>query len=310
MLPRSPTGRLLAGLLSLALVTTTACGQHRPPTTAPAPAWLVTTHSGDDVLTVSADGHVGVLVGPNAGGLDGARGIVVGPGGDLFVATSKKGHGAVLRFARDGTFKGRFATGTADRMVRPYGLAFDAAGDLYVSAQDDDAVSRFDGKTGAFRDTFVPAGTGGLKTVRGITFMPGGDLLVASRDTHEVLRYDGRTGAARGAFVTRHSGGLSKPIQVHYGPDGNLYVGSSGTGAVLRYDGRTGASRGTFAAGGGLDVPSGFAWSAADGDLYVEGRLSNQLLRFDGRTGAFRAVVAHGGQVDQPEFLLPWPKWK
>ena len=287
---------------------TAARGQHGPPpTTAPAPAWLMTTHSGNDVLTVSADGRVSVLVPPEAGGLDGARGLAVGPGGDLFVASSKKGRSRVLRFARDGSFKGEFTAGTADRMVHPYGLAFDAAGDLYVSGQDDDAVSRFDGKTGAFRDTFVPAGTGGLKTIRGIVFMPGGDLLVASRDTHEVLRYDGRTGVARGAFVTRKSGGLSKPIQVHYGPDGQLYVGSSGTSAVLRYDGRTGAFVDRFASGGGLDAPSGFAFSPADGDLYVEGRLSNQLLRFDGRTGAFKAVVAHGGDVDQPEYLLPWP---
>ena len=293
-------------LLALLLLTTAAA-----PTTAPsaptAPAWLLTTHSGNDVLTMSADGRVGVLVRPGAGGLDGARAVVAGPGGDLFVASSRNDRSQVLRFGRDGTFKGVFASGGG--LVHPYGLAFSPAdGDLFVSGQDDDAVSRYDGKTGAFKATFVPHGAGGLKTVRGITFGPDGNLYVASRDTHEVLRYDGRTGKSMGAFVTRKAGGLAKPIQVHFGPDGALYVGSSGTSAVLRYDGRTGQFRDAFVhdKAGGLDAPSGFAFSPVDGDLYVESRLGNQVLRYDGHTGAFKAAVATGGVVDQPEYLLPW----
>ena len=306
--------------LSAVLSTLAATTQ---PVMPPAGGWLLTTHSGNDVLTLSADGRVGTLVAAGTGGLDGARGVVVGPGGDLFVASSRKDDSQVLRFGRDGTFKGVFATGGG--LVHPYGLAFGPAdgngdaggdgrgGDLFVSGQDDDAVSRYDGRTGAFKATFVPAGTGGLRAVRGITFGPagttGGDLFVASRDTHEVLRYDGRTGRPKGAFVTRKSGGLSKPIQVHFGPDGALYVGSSGTNAVLRYDGRTGAFRGTFvhAGDGGLAAPSGFAFSPTDGDLYVESRLSDKVLRYDGHTGAFKGQLAGGGAVAQPECLLPWP---
>ena len=290
-----------------------AAGPVIAPSTAPAPAWLLTTHSGDDVLTMTADGRVGVLVPPGTGGLAGARGLVVGPGGDLFVASSKKARSEVLRFGPDGAFKGVFASGGG--LVHPYGLAFGPSaaaggggGDLFVSGQDDDAVSRYDGNTGAFKGTFVPAGAGGLRTVRGITFGPDGDLYVASRDTHEVLRFDGRTGRPKGPFVSRRAGGLSKPIQVHFGPDGDLYVGSSGTGQVLRYDGHTGRFSGVFvtAGDGGLAAPSGFAFSPVDGDLYVESRLSDRVLRYDGHTGRFKTAVTRGGAVEQPEYLLPW----
>ena len=47
------------------LVAVAAAPASRPAT----PAWLMTTHSGNDVLTVSADGRVGHLVEPRAGGL-------------------------------------------------------------------------------------------------------------------------------------------------------------------------------------------------------------------------------------------------
>ena len=310
-------------LISAALVLSTAavasCGaghDAKPdgPATGPA-AWLVTTHSGNDVLTLTADGHAAVLVAKDAGGLAGARGVAVGPGGDLFVASSEERKGRILRFARDGTPRGVFAAGGG--MAHPYEAEFGPAGDLFVSGQDDDAVSRYDGKTGQFKDTFVPAGSGGLDHVRGFTFAPGpdgtvggGDLLVASRDTDEVLRYDRRTGKPKGAFVAAKAGDRSKPTQAHFGPDGNLYVGSSGTHAVLRYDGRTGAFVDAFvpAGSGGLKAPAGFAFSAADGDLYVASRLSDQILRYDGHTGKFKAVVAAGEDLKTPEFLVPLGK--
>ena len=274
------------------------------------PAWLVTTHSGNDVLGIDRDGQIGTpLVAPKSGGLEGARGFTIGPGGDLFVACSQNAKSQILRYSISGEFKVVFAQGGG--LVHPYEPAFGPEGDLYVTGQDNDAVFRYDGATGAFKSVFVAANSGGLKNVRGLTFGPDKNLYVASRDTHAVLRFDGKTGALIDSFVAPSSGGLARPIQVHFGPDGNLYVGSLGLHAVLRYDGKTGKFIDTFVAAksGGLNAPSGFAFSKVDGDFYVASRLSSQILRYDGKTGAFKSIfVPTAPELENPEYLLPWPE--
>ena len=42
----------------------------------------------------------------------------------------------------------------------PHGLAFGPDGHLYVASAGNDRVLRYNGTTGAFADTIVPAGTG------------------------------------------------------------------------------------------------------------------------------------------------------
>jgi hypothetical protein len=106
-------------------------------------------------------------------------------------------------------------------------MAFGPDGDLYVANSfANDAISggilRYDGKTGAFLDTFIAPGAGGLIKPLSLIFGPGGDLFVGSADTfsHQlakpsststVLRYDGTTGEFLGTFVTTDSGGLRDP---------------------------------------------------------------------------------------------------
>ena len=269
--------------------------------------WLVTTHSGNDVLAFDDHGHEHTLVPAGAGGLKGSRGVTVGPGGDLFVACSADDKSEILRYTRTGKPLGVFALGGG--LVHPYEAEFGPDGNLYVSGQDNDAVTRYDGRTGRFIDVVVKPGLGGLQTVRGITFAPDGTLLVASRDTHNVLRFDPKDDRFLGEFVTHKSGGLNKPIQLHFGHDGDLYVGSSGNNAILRYDGKTGKPLGAFveSGSGGLRAPSGFAFSPVDGDLYVASRLSNQVLRYSGKTGKFKGefLPATTAGLVNPEFLFP-----
>ena len=103
-------------------------------------------------------------------------------------------------------------------------IAATAYADLLVTSID--GVLRYDEKTGAFIDAFVPRGSGGLDIPLGVVFGPDSNLYVASAGTDSVLRYDGKTGAFIDAFVSRGSGGLDLPRGVVFGPDGNLYVSS------------------------------------------------------------------------------------
>ncbi len=269
--------------------------------------WLITTHSGDDVLLY--DDHAKSLqvhVSPGSGGLSGARGLTFGPDGDLFVCSAGKFNWAILRYRHTGQFKNSFASGGG--LVHPYQGIFGPDGQFYVSGQDNDGVVWFDGKTGKAKGSFVIPGTGGLQSIRGIAFHPDGDLLAAGRDNNAILRYNGKTGQFKGFFVPAKRGKLDRPIQLHYGPDGYLYVGSSGNNRVLRFDGRTGQFLDTFVKhkAGGLKRPSGFAWGPKN-DLYVASRESNQILRYDGTTGKFKEVVLdhkHDKRLRNPEFLL------
>ena len=78
---------------------------------------------------------------------------------------------------------------------------FGADGHLYVGSAGNNSVLRFRGpleaNSGAFIDTFVPSGSGGISWIpaAGLQIGPSGDLFVSSRDTSSVLRFSGATGA-------------------------------------------------------------------------------------------------------------------
>jgi sugar lactone lactonase YvrE len=184
----------------------------------------------------------------NDGGLKHPSYMVFGPDGDLYVAAAFEG--AIYRYdGATGAFKGLFVTAASGGLDAPAGMVFGPDGHLYVASanwfinghfRDGDfppgAVLRFQGPLdptpGAFMDTFVAAGGGGLANPNGILFGPNGDLYVASSvqsgtsgsliaepGTSQVLRYHGPNSANAGApdpapgqsgatFVPPDSGGL------------------------------------------------------------------------------------------------------
>jgi DNA-binding beta-propeller fold protein YncE len=269
--------------------------------------WLITTHSGSDVLRYDDQTKsLTVLVAPGAGGLDQARGITLGPRGDLLVCSAASSNWAILRYDLTGKSQGTAAAGAG--LEHPYQCLVGPQGDLFVSGQGNNAVLRYDGRTGEAKDVFVKPGAGGLDAIRGIAFHPSGDLLVAGRDNDAVLRYDGTTGQFKGEFVPKKDSKLDRPVQLHYGPDGNLYVSSSRNNSIVRFDGQTGRFIDVFVKhkAGGLDRPSGFAWGP-DGDLYVASRESDQVLRYHGKSGKFKEVLLSSDQdkrIREPEFIL------
>jgi streptogramin lyase len=78
----------------------------------------------------------------------------------------------------------------------PGGLTFGADGNLYV-ADFGQGILRFNGNTGAYMDTFIPAGRGGLSQLSGFVFGPDGNLYVSSLSSNAVSRFEGGTGTYR-----------------------------------------------------------------------------------------------------------------
>ena len=87
-------------------------------------------------------------------------------------------------------------------------MTFGPDGNLYV-ANFNNNISRFNGKTGAFIDTFVPVGSGGLNDPVKPIFGPDGNLYVSGLKSNNVLRYNGKTGAFIDTFVPAGKGGLN-----------------------------------------------------------------------------------------------------
>jgi hypothetical protein len=97
---------------------------------------------------------------------------VFGADGSLYVPDWQTPN--VKRFApTTHAFVGNFIS---DPAVTPVGLAFAPSGDLLVlndpGVAGSDTVRRYDGTTGAFLDTLVPAGSGGLGRGSAILLSP------------------------------------------------------------------------------------------------------------------------------------------
>lgn len=171
---------------------------------------------------------------------------------------------------------------------------------LLVCSYNTNSVLRYRGSTGAFIDSFVPAGSGGLVAPGGLTFGPDGNLYASSNDpNNQILRFNGQTGAFIDAFVPSGTGGLNGPTYLIFGPDGNLYVSNFSGHNVLRFNGTTGAFIDVFASGGSPANPQGLAFGP-DGNLYLADEV--RVLEYNGMTGAFMKVFvpAGSGGLNEP----------
>ena len=136
---------------------------------------------------------------------------------------------------------------------------------LYIGDQGDpndlhdDTVKRFDAKTGAYVDTFVAPGAGGLNGPRGLIFRNPGALMVAGQNPCEdcdengnVLRFNGKTGQFIDATVA------ATDLDAPYAPrgmvlqDNTLFVANvqldanTDVGSIERYDVNSGKYLGSL----------------------------------------------------------------
>jgi hypothetical protein len=195
--------------------------------------------------------------------------------------------------------------------------------DWYVASGATNSVLQYDGNTGAFVGTVVPAGSSGLQNPWGLILGPDGKLYVAGRNSDNILTYDPATQVV--AEFIPAGNGLWAPVGMTFGADGQLYVANSDRGVadtslnqdqVLRFAGPGGGPNqeppGTFigvfvAAGSGgadaLDNPNQLAFYGEH--LYVTNTRRNSVNRYNGETGTFDQVFvgSQAGGLSVPNYL-------
>ena len=173
--------------------------------------------------------------------------------------------------------------------VKPTGLAFDSAGNLYV-ASDDPAgytIQKFtpDGTVSIFADS-------GLSLPSAIVFDEAGNLFVANPRNNTIEKF---TPDGIGTEFANQADGLHQPVGLAFDTAGNLYVsnasgGPTGDGSIEKF---TPNGVGSVFTDTGVQVPFGLAFDSA-GNLYVSNNLISTIEKFS-PTGQDLGVFANTG---------------
>lgn len=103
-----------------------------------------------------------------SGGLNAPRTVVFSPDGQRMLVSSWR-NGLILEYSvGSGAFIGQFGPGVNRITGMAYGLDDGPNNNLYTTSDQDNSVLRLNANTGAFVETFVPSGSGGLN---GATFI-------------------------------------------------------------------------------------------------------------------------------------------
>jgi sugar lactone lactonase YvrE len=238
-----------------------------------------------------------------ASGLNGPWGVAVGPDGNFYVASlglhtilKVTPAGAVTTFAgTSGVPGGADGNGTSASFDLPAGVAFDHAGNLYVS----ELAGRIRKITPAGDvSTLVPAGSG-LGPVYTLAVDDGGVVYVPDIDNSKVwqVQPDGSLGTFAGSGTQGSADGpaasaeFNGPIGIALGRDGAVYVSdiwgnelrriANGTVTTIAGTTTSGNADGPATTGATLYGPMGMAF-AADGTLYFSDYFGS-LIRKLGR---------------------------
>jgi DNA-binding beta-propeller fold protein YncE len=180
----------------------------------------MTTHAYVDTIISGSN-----LNGPTGLTFDSSNNILVG----------NFNNSTVTKYSSSGAFLSTLVTAGSGGMSGPdVGITIGPDGKLYVPSFDSGAVLRYNASTGAFLDTFIPAGgVGAMSQPRTILFRDN-KVWVTSDNGNKALRY-GLDGSFVDTFVTPGSGGLSGASGMAFGDDGLLYVSSWRNSRVIKY---------------------------------------------------------------------------
>jgi hypothetical protein len=228
----------------------------------------------------------------------GAGELALDRSGNVYVANEN----TVRAFSPSGKDLGVFVSAG---LSEPFGLAFDATGNLFVSNGGDNTVREFS-PTG--QELGVVVSLLGIGCPSGLAVDRTGNLLVADLCRSQILAFS-PTGEGLGVFA---SAGLSNPLALAFDAAGDVFVSNTDNGGAfantIHEFSPTGRDLGTFASTG-LRFPGGMAFDRR-GNLLVADE-EQRPGRIDYAIRGFSAGGADLGDVivlpAQPEFLVVVP---
>lgn len=293
------------------------------------------------VRRIDPDGTILTVAGTGVGGYGGdggpgveaqlfyPAGLAVDTAGNLYIADQGNHRirrlspdGALARFAGTGEpgYGGSGGLAISAKLRDPYGLAFDAAGNLYVAELGNHRVRRI-GTDGIIHDVAGTgesgfSGDGGVATQarlnhpQGVAADAAGNLYIADSDNHRIRRVgaDGKISTVAGTGVAGFSGDgaaavaarLNHPEGITVDADGSLLIADywnhrirqvlpNGRIATVIGSGNTGPAGGGYSGDGG---PPALATMLHPTDVKLAA--NGEWLTVESRLGVVRRVFQHG----------------
>jgi sugar lactone lactonase YvrE len=235
--------------------------------------------------------------------------------------------GIITTFAGSGILTGDGVPATSAQLQYPQGLAFDSAGDLYISDTNNNLIRKVDHATGNI-STFAGSGTAGfggdngpatsaaLHYPMGIAFDPSGNLYIADESNHRIRKVDtggaittvvgDGTPAYNGDGILATSAELNWPSGIAFDVWNNLYIADQGNHRIRKVDAASGlistvAGNGTegYSGDGGPATSAEFDWPMcvsvpSSGNLYIADQLNNRIRKVTKSTGVVTTLAGTG----------------
>ncbi len=213
---------------------------------------IITTIAGNGSLGYSGDGGAATAAGlyyPYGVAVDAAGNLYIADTGDNRIRKVSASTGIITTVAGNGSagYSGDGAAATAAELDKPFGVAVDAAGNLYIADTCDNRIREVSASTGiittvAGNGSPYYGGDGGAATAAGLAFPEGvavdaaGNLYIADSYDNRIRKVSASTGiittvAGNGSPATTAAtaglataAGLYNPYGVAVDAAGNLYI--------------------------------------------------------------------------------------
>lgn len=273
-----------------------------------APTLVISFHGGKSGINTleSFPGLSNILPGAPSS-MDELRGFVPGTGSDsdhLYVLSAHKSSSAIFRFTSAGN--GTYTAGTVfaddSSLAHPFAAIFGPNDNLYVSNQDSNQITVYQGPTGS--KPGAPMGPFGpvFNTLRGIAW--DGQYFYAADEAQGVIVLD--SGGQQYLTVA-----VDDPVHLFYDGARYVYIGDGTGNSVWVWDTTqainpnpaqiVGSQTPAIDATGGMALPG-------DGNLYVASRKGNAILQYPIDLSYNPPKVSTGTTLspklkDNPEFV-------